>query len=76
QRGKELSTSILKSWFSTISENSGNYDYSLSSGPAEWAPGATGEVTVAVKNKTTNHTQELTTKYTVVDTKAPTAEFE
>ncbi|EOA3420881.1 hypothetical protein ACH0DY_002189 [Enterococcus hirae] len=29
-----------------------------------------------MKNKTTNHTQEFTTKYTVVDTKAPTAEFE
>ncbi|EMF0059374.1 hypothetical protein PFZ79_001092 [Enterococcus hirae] len=76
QRGKELSTSILKSWFSTISENSGNYDYSLSSGPAEWAPGATGKATVIVKNKTTNNTQEFTTNYTVVDTKAPTAEFE
>ncbi|MBA5270876.1 hypothetical protein [Enterococcus hirae] len=71
QRGKELSTSILKSWFSTISENSGNYDYSLSSGPAEWAPGATGKATVIVKNKTTNNTQEFTTNYTVVDTTAP-----
>lgn len=71
QRGKELSTSILKSWFSTISENSGNYDYILSSGPAEWAPGATGKATVVVKNKTTNNTQEFTTNYTVVDTTAP-----
>ena len=73
QRGKELSTSILKSWFSTISENSGNYDYSLSSGPAEWAPETNGQATVAVTNKATNETKEYETKYSVVDTKAPTA---
>ncbi|MGV1201844.1 hypothetical protein [Enterococcus hirae] len=73
QRGKELSTSILKSWFSTISENSGNYDYSLSSGPAEWAPDTNGQATVAVTNKATNETKEYETKYSVVDTKAPTA---
>ncbi|MEB7407612.1 hypothetical protein NGB95_13000, partial [Enterococcus hirae] len=70
QRGKELSTSILKSWFSTISENSGNYDYSLSSGPAEWAPDTNGQATVAVTNKATNETKEYETKYSVVDTKA------
>ncbi|WP_427040358.1 hypothetical protein [Enterococcus hirae] len=73
QRGKELSTSILKSWFSTISENSGNYDYSLSSGPAEWAPDTNGQATVAVTNKATNETKEYETKYSVVDTKVPTA---
>ncbi|EOB3457266.1 hypothetical protein ACIJDO_002445, partial [Enterococcus hirae] len=72
QRGKELSTSVLKSWFSTLPEDSGNYDYSLSSGPTEWAPGATGQATVTIKNKTTNNTREFTTTYTVVDTTAPT----
>ncbi|ENZ9221835.1 hypothetical protein ACHCPG_002554 [Enterococcus hirae] len=71
QREKDLSEDVLKSWFSILPEDSGNYDYSLSSGPTEWAPGATGQATVTIKNKTTNNTRRFTTTYTVVDTTAP-----
>lgn len=74
QREKDLSEDVLKSWFSILPEepeDSGDYDYSLSSGPTEWAPDTTGTATVSVTNKETNDTREFTTRYTVVDTTPP-----
>jgi hypothetical protein len=71
QRNKDLTTDTLKSWFTTLPDNADAYDYQVISGPEMWEPKATGKVTVAVKNKSTNNTQQFTTNYSVVDTTPP-----
>ncbi|WP_143352972.1 hypothetical protein [Enterococcus villorum] len=71
QRDKELSLGILKSWFTTLPEKTDDYDYQVVTGPETWAPKDTGKVTVSVRNKNTNNTQQFTTNYTVRDTLAP-----
>ncbi|MGN8982909.1 hypothetical protein ACTNBL_11435 [Enterococcus villorum] len=71
QRSKELSLDILKSWFATLPEKTDDYDYEVVTGPETWAPKDTGEVTVSVRNKNTNNTQQFTTNYSVRDTLAP-----
>ncbi|EOB3456321.1 hypothetical protein ACIJDO_001480, partial [Enterococcus hirae] len=67
-----LSTDILKSWFDVLPDNHDEFEYRLKSGPTEWAPDTTGTATVSVTSKETNDTREFTTRYTVVDTEAPT----
>ncbi|WP_240940581.1 hypothetical protein [Enterococcus durans] len=66
-----LSQDTIKSWFSTLPSNSNDYTFSAT-GPASWAPGATGTATVVMKHNSNGTTQTFTTRYTVRDTQAPT----
>ncbi|MGM0156248.1 hypothetical protein IGI47_000531 [Enterococcus sp. AZ191] len=67
-----LSQDTIKSWFTTLPSNSNDYTFSAT-GPASWAPGATGTATVVMKHNSNGTTQTFTTRYTVRDTQKPTA---
>ena len=67
----ELSQDTIKSWFTTLPSNSNDYTFSAT-GPASWAPGATGTATVVMKHNSNGTTHTFTTRYTVRDTQAPT----
>ncbi|WP_238929176.1 cell wall associated biofilm protein [Enterococcus durans] len=69
-----LSQDTIKSWFTTLPSNSNDYTFSAT-GPASWAPGATGTATVVMKHNSNGSTQTFTTRYTVRDTQKPTAKF-
>lgn len=69
-----LSQDTIKSWFTTLPSNSNDYTFSAT-GPASWAPGATGTATVSMKHNSNGSTQTFTTRYTVRDTQKPTAKF-
>lgn len=66
-----LSQDTIKSWFTTLPSNSNDYTFSAT-GPASWAPGATGTATVVMKHNSNGTTQTFTTRYTVRDTQRPT----
>ncbi|RCA09405.1 cell wall associated biofilm protein [Enterococcus durans] len=70
----ELSQDTIKSWFTTLPSNSNDYTFSAT-GPASWAPGATGTATVVMKHNSNGTTHTFTTRYTVRDTQKPTAKF-
>ena len=67
----ELSQDTIKSWFTTLPSNSNDYTFSAT-GPASWAPGATGTATVVMKHNSNGTTHTFTTRYTVRDTQRPT----
>ncbi|MDB1654015.1 cell wall associated biofilm protein [Enterococcus durans] len=69
-----LSQDTIKSWFTTLPSNSNDYTFSAT-GPASWAPGATGTATVVMKHNSNGTTHTFTTRYTVRDTQKPTAKF-
>lgn len=69
-----LSQDTIKSWFTTLPSNSNDYTFSAT-GPASWAPDATGTATVVMKHNSNGSTQTFTTRYTVRDTQKPTAKF-
>lgn len=71
QRSKELTTDIIKSWFTTLPDDADEYDYEVTSGPEMWKPEDSGEITVTVKNKKTSDMQQFTTNYSVEDTTPP-----
>ncbi|MDT2773325.1 cell wall associated biofilm protein [Enterococcus durans] len=69
-----LSQDTIKSWFTILPSNSNDYTFSTT-GPASWAPGATGTATVVMKHNSNGTTHTFTTRYTVRDTQKPTAKF-